>query len=103
MFRKLFITSILVLGLTSLTGCMLRPYRVDVQQGNVLEQSAVNKLKIGMNKHEVEDLLGTPVLTDSRETDDWSYVYTNQINGGKITQQHIDLKFNKDRLIAIKK
>ncbi|MFA6408765.1 MAG: outer membrane protein assembly factor BamE [Gammaproteobacteria bacterium] len=94
------IATTLLLGLC-LSGC-IRPYKVDVQQGNVLDKQALLQLQIGMSKNQVQDLLGTPVLTDVVNSNQWVYVYTNQINGGLITKQHVELFFRKDKLVEIK-
>jgi len=105
MLRKIIVASALVLfafGAVNLTGCAFKPYKVDVQQGNVLDQSDVKKIHIGMKKEQVTDILGTPVLSDSLESDNWEYVYTNQVNGGVITRKHVDLKFSRNRLTEIK-
>ena len=37
-------------------------YRIDVPQGNYLEADTVAKVQPGMNKEQVQYLLGTPVL-----------------------------------------
>jgi len=84
-----------------LTGCFLRPHKVDVQQGNVWPKEAVQQLHVGMSKIEVEALLGTPLLTNSFNDYYWTYVYTNQVNGGKITKKTLVLRFDKNRLASI--
>jgi len=84
-----------------LTGCFLHPHKVDVQQGNVWPQETVQQLHLNMKKSEVESLLGAPLLANAFRNDYWTYVYTNQINGGKITKKSLVLQFNKDRLSKI--
>jgi outer membrane protein assembly factor BamE len=86
----------------TLTGCV-KPYRVDIQQGNVLDEQVVQKLAVGMSKHEVEELLGAPVLGNAFGSDSWSYVYTNQISGGKIEKKQLIVHFAKDKLSKIEK
>ena len=50
-------------------------YRINIQQGNFLEQSAVDQIKPGMTRSQVRYLLGTPVAVDPFRTDRWDYMY----------------------------
>jgi outer membrane protein assembly factor BamE len=50
-------------------------YRVDVQQGNLLEDNDVEAVQIGMTRSQVRFLLGTPVVEDSFHHDRWDYIY----------------------------
>ena len=101
--RKLFIiTLILILGCITLAGCKnFGPYQVDVQQGNVLEQSSLKKLHLGMTKDEVRATFGAPVLSDTFDDNYWTYVYTNQINGGKVEMKKLNLTFKNNELQKI--
>lgn len=93
----IFLTSLL------LVGCgVLKPYQVDVQQGNILDQDNVKQLQLGMTKNEVKELLGSPLLNNTFENNHWNYVYTNQINGGKIEQKRLRLEFEADKLVQVK-
>jgi outer membrane protein assembly factor BamE len=62
------------LALTGATvaGCV---YRVDVQQGNLLDDTDVEGVKPGMTRSQVRFLLGTPVVEDAFHKDRWDYVY----------------------------
>lgn len=94
--------SLLIIMLLALTGCgPFKPYEIDVQQGNVLEKKQIQQLHVGMSKEQVAKVIGTPVLGDTFDEDHWSYVYTNQINGGQIEKRDLDLDFSNDRLIRI--
>jgi outer membrane protein assembly factor BamE len=48
-------------------------YRINIQQGNYLDQAAVDQVKAGMTRSQVRYLLGTPLATDS--FDRWDYIY----------------------------
>ena len=56
----------------ALAGCV---YRVDVQQGNLLDDTNVEGVKPGMTRSQVRFLLGTPVVADDFHRDRWDYVY----------------------------
>jgi outer membrane protein assembly factor BamE len=60
----------LLLSACSYNGSVNLPgvYRIDIQQGNVLEQPMLDKLKAGMDKNLVEFILGTPALIDPFHT-----------------------------------
>jgi outer membrane protein assembly factor BamE len=99
---KRTITKITVLIVClGLTGCLLKPYVPPVQQGNIINQSAINKLHYGMNKEQVYSLLGEPILINVFNNDYWTYVYTKQVNGGKITKKSFDLNFRGNKLVTI--
>ncbi len=66
------------LALTMLTGCSLAEklvYRIDINQGNYVEQEAVDKLRFGMTKEQVRFVLGSPMLIENGRPDTWYYIY----------------------------
>ena len=68
--RKLLV--IALASIISLTGCL---YRVDVQQGNRIDNATIEQLKIGMSRRQVEFLLGEPAIIDIYNPDVWHYVF----------------------------
>ncbi len=64
--------SIVVACALQASGCV---YRLDVQQGNLLEEDDIIAVKPGMTRSQVRFLLGTPVVADSFRRDRWDYVY----------------------------
>ncbi|WP_100658399.1 outer membrane protein assembly factor BamE [Alteromonas flava] len=60
---------------TLLSGCSNWIYRIDVPQGNFLDDRDVKQLRIGMTKEQVIYVLGNPVVQDSFDHDTWYYVY----------------------------
>ena len=81
----------------------MKPKAVDIEQGNILNPKEVNQLKLGMHKQEVRDIVGDPILSSAFDKDVWSYVYTNQKNGGKITKKKVILYFKNDKLKDIER
>ena len=79
----------------------ISPYRVDTQQGNLLSQEAVAKLKTGMTKEQARFILGTPLIDDVFHTDRMDYVYHNQIGRGPVEQRKLTLYFKQNRLERI--
>lgn len=58
--------------LLMLSGCV---YRVDVQQGNLLDESDIAAVQPGMTRSQVRFLLGTPVVDAAFQEGRWDYVY----------------------------
>jgi len=73
-------------------------YRVDIQQGNVIEQSMINKLEPGMTKAKVRFIMGTPLLVDPFHSNRWDYIYSIEPGDGERAQRHIALFFKEDKL-----
>jgi len=59
----------------SVSACSSWVYRIDIPQGNYLEQKDIDKLQIGMTKEQVKFVLGSPVVQDAFNKDIWHYVY----------------------------
>ena len=70
-----------------LSGCSI--YKIDVQQGNTLEAEKVAQLKTGMNKQQVQFLIGTAMLKDPFHPNRWDYVYTFTPGGGEMKKHHL--------------
>lgn len=77
------------------------PYKMDIQQGNVVTQEMVAKLKPGMTRQQVRFALGTPLVVDPFRTDRWDYVYLYEKAGRTTEQRHIAVIFKDDKLARI--
>ncbi|MBV5309861.1 outer membrane protein assembly factor BamE [Chromatium okenii] len=76
-------------------------YKMTVQQGNILTEEMVDSLTLGMNKRQVNFLLGTPLLTDFFHQDRWDYAYSIQ-RGHQAPEKHsLTLYFKDDALVRI--
>ena len=61
---------LVILGITlTSTACTNWIYRIDVPQGNFLDERDVKKLRVGMTKEQVKYVLGNPVVKDSFDDD----------------------------------
>jgi outer membrane protein assembly factor BamE len=56
----------------ALTACV---YRIDIQQGNLLDDEDIVQVDLGMTRSQVQFLLGTPMVADSFHRDRWDYAY----------------------------
>ena len=77
----------------------LKPYRIEIQQGNFVSQEMVSQLKPGMSKDQVRFVLGTPLLTDAFHADRWDYVYRRQrVNSNVLEHRKIAVFFEDGKL-----
>lgn len=76
-------------------------YRIDVQQGNVVDQQMINKLKPGMDKKQVKFIMGTPLIIDPFHNNRWDYLYSFEPGKGEREQRRITLYFNGEQLARI--
>lgn len=95
----------LCLVLLTLAGCSAEGdrklpgvYRVDVQQGNIIEQEMLDKLRPGMDRNQVRFIMGTPAITDPFHADRWDYVFTHSKGGRTRQQRHVTVYFKDDKL-----
>ncbi|MAS82095.1 MAG: cell envelope protein SmpA [Legionellales bacterium] len=71
-------------------------YKIDIQQGNVIEQNMLDRLKPGMSKNEVKYIMGTPVLIDPFHNNRWEYIFSLQKGSSVREQRRVTLYFDED-------
>jgi outer membrane protein assembly factor BamE len=108
--RRLAGASLLLALLAGLSACSsFGVYRLDIQQGNLVTQEQVAKVKPGMSRLDVRNLLGTPLLQDAFNANRWDYIYTEDRNTekqlnpfGRIQQQFkITVYFDGEKVAKI--
>lgn len=93
------VISILVF-LSILAACTI--HKIDIQQGNAITQESVEKLKIGMDKKQVVQIMGTPLINDPFHYDRWDYIYQFIAGDTEETQSSaITLYFTGNKLSKI--
>ncbi len=60
---------------------VVRPYKMDVVQGNFVSKEQAAALSPGMSRDQVRNVLGTPLLTSVFHADRWDYVFTFRRQG----------------------
>lgn len=93
--------TVLVLAYAMSACSYLAPYKIDIQQGNIVPQESVEKLKVGMTRTEVKNLLGTPLVSDIYHADRWDYVYSLRKGWTVEDQRKLTLTFDKEVLAKI--
>ena len=76
----------------------LSTYRIDIQQGNVVTQDMIDKLKPGMTRQQVRFVMGTPPIADPFHKDRWDYVYYLNRAGKIVEHRRLVLLFDGDLL-----
>ena len=85
-----------------LSGC-LSAYTMEVQQGNVITQEMIGKLKPGMTRSQVRFVLGTPMVIDAFHPDRWDYYYLLRPSNTKAGEaRRVTVFFKNDALVSIK-
>jgi len=97
----LFRTSIIAIAL-SLSACSSWVYRIDIPQGNYLEQKSIDKIQVGMTKEQVKFVLGSPVMIDTFDKDTWNYVYHFKSGRSEELNMHksFTVKFEDGKLVS---
>lgn len=96
--KPLFLISFALI--LSLSSCI---YRMDIDQGNAVEQTKVSQLELGMTKKQVKFLLGKPAVQDLYHADKWHYLTTLKSNNGKdFSSKTLVLTFENDILTHMK-
>ena len=76
-------------------------YRLDIRQGNALDDTALAKLEVGMPRSRVLHLLGSPAVDDVFHPDRWEYLYSFAPGGEESEWRRITLHFEENRLTRI--
>lgn len=98
--KSLFTVAILALNITACSTVSKVVYRIDVPQGNYLEATTVDQVKVGMNAKQVQYLLGTPALTDPFNKNTWYYVFLIQKSYNPPEQHTLVVNFNSKGIVT---
>ena len=79
----------------------ITPYKVEIVQGNVVTSEQAALVKPGMNRAQVRDVLGTPLLADPFHAERWDYVFTIRRQGAEPQSRRIKVLFDGDLLKSI--
>jgi outer membrane protein assembly factor BamE len=80
----------------------VKPYKLDVQQGNVVTSKMLLQLRPGMTQSQVRFIMGTPLIQDSFHGKRWDYVYQMREKGKVTEQRRVILDFENDLLKTVR-
>ncbi|WP_084261831.1 outer membrane protein assembly factor BamE [Zymobacter palmae] len=91
-----------LLGL--LAGCsFFSVYKRDIPQGNLVSESMVSQLKVGMTREQVVYVMGNPLLDNAFDANEWDYIYQVHKADGKVVSRRVSITFHNGLIGAIDK
>ena len=91
----------LLFACLALPGCGYIVYKMDVQQGNYVTQDVVARVKTGMTKAEVRQVLGTPLVADVFHANRWDYYFSSEKNGRRQDRTLLSIFFENDKVSSV--
>ncbi len=93
LYRAIFLLALLL----STTACSI--HKIDIQQGNIVEDEQLKQLELGMVRQQVIRVLGTPLVQDPFRPDRWDYVYYYKPANKPADLYQLTLFFEEEYLI----
>jgi outer membrane protein assembly factor BamE len=88
-----------LLAALAATACV---YRIEIQQGNLLDDEDIVQIELGMTRSQVQFLLGTPMVADSFHRDRWDYAYYyRRGRSSDVAQRWLVVYFNEDKVTRV--
>lgn len=87
-----------------LSACADWIFRIDIPQGNFLDEKDVKKLRVEMTKEQVVYVLGKPVLEDAFDHDTWYYLYQmkrGMKQRGENFRKELSIKFVDNKIAEV--
>jgi outer membrane protein assembly factor BamE len=99
------IATLCLLSLSLITsGCSWIPFpsihKLDIQQGNIVNQEMIDQLQPGMTKSQVQYILGTPLITDSFNRNRWDFYYSRVASSGERTEEQMTVFFDQEEKLV---
>jgi len=81
----------------------ITPYKIDIIQGQAITKEQISQVKVGMNKTDIQLILGSPSVQSFFASNKWEYVFYYR-NGSNdiVKKRQVSLSFEQDILTAIK-
>lgn len=79
----------------------ITPYRIEIVQGNVVTSEQAARVRPGLTRAQVRDILGTPLLTDPFHGNRWDYIFTIRRDGVPNQRRSVVVWFDGDTLKSI--
>ena len=98
--KSLLAVLALVMGVSACSTVKKVVYRIDVPQGNYLEQDKIDQIKIGMTPVQVQYLLGTPMLKNVFGENRWDYVFIKREGYNDPIQRTLYVYFDNQGLVS---
>ena len=96
--------AILLISISALTACggdplwLPRAHKITIQQGNLLNETQIGQVTVGMPRAAVRTLLGAPVSNTTFHETRWDYYYTSTPAGQPTVAKRLSLYFDGEVL-----
>ena len=95
---RLLILIIIPIGMAACASSLFSVHQIDIQQGNALDRDAMRKIRPGMPRKAVIDILGRPVLEPVLNKDRWEYVYYLKKPDVPAQRERLIVHFDQDKV-----
>ena len=89
--------AILLAAAVLATACV---YKIEVQQGNYVAEDQAAKVKPGMTRSEVRQLIGTPLLNDAFHANRWDYYFSHERGRAQEKSSRFSVFFENDKVVS---
>jgi len=79
----------------------ITPYRIDIVQGNAVTREQAALIKPGMNRLQVREILGTPLVTDPFHADRWDYIFSLRRPNTQVQRRSVVVMFENNLVKSI--
>lgn len=79
----------------------ITPYRIDIVQGNAVTREQAAQIKPGMNRLQVREILGTPLVTDPFHADRWDYIFSLRRPNTQVQRRSVVVMFENNLVKSI--
>jgi outer membrane protein assembly factor BamE len=94
------LSSLLLVSCSYILNNLPGVYTIDIQQGNIIDQTMIDQLRPNMTERQVLYILGSPMLVDTFHQKRWDYLYSSQPGGEDRQQKKVSILFNADNLVS---
>jgi outer membrane protein assembly factor BamE len=77
-------------------------YKIEVQQGNLINTKQRQQMQIGMSREELLAVAGSPVMEGVFHQNQWDYVYARGPAGTAVVARSVTIEFEDNKVISIK-
>ena len=76
-------------------------YKINVEQGNIVDQEMADQLKPGMSRRQVRFIMGTPLIEDTFNQSRWDYPYVKRNGPNVLSESLMTIVFEGDSLLTV--
>jgi outer membrane protein assembly factor BamE len=80
---------------------VITPYRIDIVQGNAITKEQAARVRPGLTRLQVREILGTPLVADPFHAERWDYLFTLRRPGTDPQARHVVVRFDGEVVKSI--